>query len=191
MALTQTGAPAVEPITTAEAKSQAHVSTAADNDYIDTLIAASREQCEIEQRRAYITQTWELRLDCFPSEIEVPKPPLQSVTSIQYVDTAGDTQTLDSSGYQVSTDSLPGRIMPAVDSSWPTTRESTYDAVIVTFVAGFGDAASDVPANVKLAVKVLVAHWYRLREPVVEGSITTGIPWHIARILGTRKNVRL
>lgn len=192
MSLTQSVAPTVEPITTAEAKAQAHVSTAADADYIDSLIAASREQCEIEQARSYITQTWVLRLDRFPAEIELPRPPVQSVTSVAYIDTDGDSQTLTvDTDYQVSLNGVPPRIMPAVDKEWPTVRESAYDAVTVTYVAGYGGTGSDVPDNVKLAVKILVAHWYRLREPVVDGSITTAIPWHIGRILGARKVVRL
>ena len=90
-----------------------------------------------------------------------------------------------------SLNGLLPRIMPAVDKEWPTVRESTFDAVTVTYVAGYGDAGSDVPANVLLAVKILVAHWYRLREPVVEGSISALIPMHVSRILGSRKVIRL
>ncbi len=192
MSLTQSSAPAVEPITKAVAKDQAHVSTAADDDYIDTLIAASREQCEIEQGRSYITQTWVLRMDSFPAIIELPKPPVQSVTSVAYIDTDGDSQTLVAdTDYQKSLNGLLPRIMPAVDKEWPTVRESTFDAVTVTYVAGYGDAGSDVPANVLLAIKMLVAHWYRLREPVTDGSIATPIPMHLARILGSRKVIRL
>lgn len=192
MSLTQSGGPAAEPITTAEAKSQAHVSTAADDTYIDTLIAASREQCEIEQGRSYITQTWVLRMDGFPAVIELPRPPVQSVTSVAYVDTNGDSQTLVAdTDYQTSLNGVLPRIMPAVDKEWPTVRERTFDAVTVTYVTGYGDAGSDVPGNVKLAVQILVAHWYRLREPVIDGAISAPIPWHIGRILGARKVVRL
>lgn len=192
MSLTQSVKPAVEPISTAEAKAQSHVSTADDDTYIDTLIKASRQQCEIEQARSYITQTWELRLDRFPAEIELPRPPVQSVTSVAYIDTDGDSQTLTAvTDYQVSLNGVLPRIMPAVDKEWPTVRESTYDAVTVTYVAGYGDAGSDVPDLVKLAVKMLVAHWYRLREPVITGTILTPVPLHIVRILGAKKVVRL
>lgn len=120
--------------------------------------------------RAIITQTWRMKMDAFPADptarIRIPLPPLQSVSSITYVDQNGSTQTLASSGYKVmAAGENPGSIALAYGQEWPSTREEP-EAVTITFVCGFGDAASDVPAAVINAGLLLVAHWYDQRAAV-------------------------
>lgn len=109
--------------------------------------------------RALITQTWELYLDQFPrvdrlnddARITLPLPPLQSVDEITYTDGDGATQTLASSKYTVGENGDGDAfIVPAYDESWPSTR-AVPNAVKVTFSAGFGDAATDVPAAIRIA----------------------------------------
>ena len=116
----------------------------------------------------------------------MPRPPLQSVTSITYVDDAGDTQTLSSSLYQVDTKSQPGRIIPAYGESWPTVRSNTLNAVTVNFVAGYGDDPEDVPAGLRHAVKFLCGHWFEQRETVVIGNGITieTVPMAVDALLG-------
>jgi hypothetical protein len=67
--------------------------------------------------------------------LELPKSPLLSVTSVQYVDGSGALQTLDPSQYLVDTATKPGRVTPAFGLAWPVARRQ-MDAVRVTFVAG-------------------------------------------------------
>lgn len=111
------------------------------------------EDIETKTGRQLITATWELVLDRFPVEIELRKPPIQSVESVQYVDSDGVLQTLDSTKYQVDIDNEPGRIQPAYGVCWPETR-CQIQAVIVRFVCGYGDE-SDIPEGIKTAIK-----WY-------------------------------
>ena len=75
-------APTVEPITLDEAKLQMKVDTADDNALITAKIKTARQLAERETKRAFITQTWQMFLDTAPAEIEIPRPPLQSVESI-------------------------------------------------------------------------------------------------------------
>lgn len=104
--------------------------------------------------RALRTQTWELVIDQrFPCAIELPLPPCQSVTSIAYTDPAGDSQTLAPSAYRVfglGDLRQAARILPAYGGSWPATR-CEPEAVVVRFVAGYGDAAATVPAPIRKA----------------------------------------
>ena len=99
MPLTLTTPPATEPITLAEANLHLKVDTTDDDSLITRLIAAARARAEWHTGRAFITQTWTLHLDAWPAcgIIELPLPPLQSVTSI--VTTARDDSatTLDPS----------------------------------------------------------------------------------------------
>lgn len=67
--------------------------------------------------------------------MRIPFGPITSITQIQYVDTAGVTQTLDQSLYQVDLTSTTARISPSYGNYWPYTR-SILNAVTVTFVAG-------------------------------------------------------
>ncbi len=162
-----------------EAKSHCRVTTALDDDYIRTiLIPAATLEVETALRRALITQTLEMSLDRFPSNgiLEIPRPPLQSVTSIQYVDTAGDLQTWDSENYRVEdAGAEPSRVSPAWGVSLPAVREVT-GAVLVTFVAGYGDVKRLVPANFRRAVLVVIAEMYLSRRiespgvPMYEGK---------------------
>lgn len=124
--------------------------------------------------RALLTQTWDLKFDRFPGfsdePIEVPLPPLQSVTSITYVDTAGATQTWASSEYDVDTHSEPGRILPGYNYRWPSTRDQ-INAVTLRFVAGYGADPADVPERIRLATAQLAAHWYQERELLAPGMV--------------------
>ena len=137
-----------------------------DDPLLLMLIAASRRAVETLTRRALITQTWDLYLDSFPGwELTLPKPMIQSVTSISYVDTNGVTQTLDPATYQVDLVSEPGRITPAYGLAWPWTRWQ-MNAVKVRYVCGYG-AAVDVPQGIKAWMLMHLATLYENREALI------------------------
>jgi hypothetical protein len=75
-------------------------------------------------------------LDYFQDCVELKNFPLIDITQIQYVDSAGDTQTLSTDVYTVDADSTPGRFYLSYNQSWPTTR-STPKAVTVSYRAGY------------------------------------------------------
>jgi len=146
------------------------------------LVRAATEVVEETTWRALITQTWRLTLDQFPCRIVLPRPPLQSVTSLQYVDENGALQTLGSTKYLVTLDAEPGRIEPAYNEVWPTTR-CQQDAVRVTYVAGYGAAASDVPQGIRQAILLILADWFRNREANITGTIIAPVPMSAAWLL--------
>lgn len=156
-------APATEPVTLAEAKAAIQVEVTDDDTVITNLIKSARAYIEALTGRQLVTATYDLFLEKFPKEIIVPLPPLQSVTSLKYVDTAGVEQTLASSDYQVDTNDTPGRIKPEPTASWPSIETGRYNAVTVRFVAGFGAAAA-VPEHLKSAMYLLIGHWYEHPE---------------------------
>ena len=154
--LTQTVAPTVEPITVADVRTWGQFS-GTTQDLSDKVllerIKSAREQCETVSGLVFISTTFAMKLDCFPDEIQLPKPPWISLTSITYVDTAGATQTLASTVYRF--DSAQGRISLEWGQVWPITL-AVNNAVTVTFVSGFGTAASDLPARVRECVLATV-----------------------------------
>jgi uncharacterized phiE125 gp8 family phage protein len=158
-------APASEPITLAEAKMQCRVDQDDEDELLVMLISATREHAETMLHRHIITQTLDAYFDEFPSEFKLP--PLQSVTSITYVDTAGATQTLAADQYLVDAVSQPARIAQAYGVTWPATRTQN-NAVKVRFVAGYGLPAA-VPQCIKSWMLVRIATLFSNRQQIIIG----------------------
>ena len=105
-------APAIEPISLAEAKAFLRVEHDDDDDLIAALIAAARSEIEIATRRMLIQQTWRIVLDGWPASGRVVSPvnPLASLTAAR-VRAADDTSTdLALSAFTLDTASVPGVI---------------------------------------------------------------------------------
>lgn len=152
-------------------------------DFLEGLIAAAADFVQTETRQQLSPATWRHSRDAFPRGrvLKLPKPPLRSVESVQYVDANGDTQTLSAGAYTVDAASMPGRIVLNDGQSWPDTADRP-NAVTVEFAAGRATVA-DVPALLKLAVRLLAAHFYENREAVVTGTIATELPLALRSIL--------
>lgn len=181
MALLRTIDAATEPVTVAEVKTHLRLTGTSEDTYLGTLITAARYVAENELGRALIAQTWEKTLDEFPqAAIELPYPPLVSVTSISYLEAvAGATVALSSSSYVVDTKSEPGWIVPAYGYDWPSTYD-TINAVTITYSAGWANAAA-VPQPIKQWILVHVGHLYENRELTnssgIPGMMVTSIPF--------------
>lgn len=169
LSITETG---VEPVTLDEAKRQCYIPMSdSDTDMealLESIITGVRRYGEARTWRQLVDADIVWKLDGFPEDdvIEVPRPPLRSVTSVEYIDTGGDTQTLAASKYNVDTDSEPGRI--EIIDSWPTTKDRT-NAVTITYAAGYGDDSSEstVPEDMKIAMKMHIKFLYDNRDSYV------------------------
>lgn len=174
MRLTLVTAPAVEPVYLLEAKAHLRVTEDDEDALIGQLITVAREALDGRDGllgRALIQQTWKLTLPKFSRAIEIPLPPLISVDAISYIDSDGDAQTIDLQTVTVEGigDAASAILRPASGTSWP----STYDhpeAVAITFTAGYGATAADIPAPVKQALLLDIAHMFENREAVTIGS---------------------
>ena len=180
MAIVCTTPATAQSVSTADAKLHMHVDAATEDTLIATYIAAAENF--ILQRRSIqaISATWKLYLDEFPDSgvIELPIVPVSSITSIAYVDTAGDTQALAASKYLLDTtgyDHSPCRVTPAYGESFPATREQ-INAVTITFVAGYGAASANVPGDLRAAILLYVADRYANREATISGTIIAEVP---------------
>jgi uncharacterized phiE125 gp8 family phage protein len=129
--------PVFEPVTLDEAVAHTHaIDDTTENNKLTALITAAREYCEMYTRRALATQTVEAYLDYFSGcSIELPMPPLQSVTSIKYTNSAGAETTMPTADYIVDTDSAPGRIVLPYGRTWPAFVPYTSNPIKITFIA--------------------------------------------------------
>lgn len=159
--------PAAFPVTVDECKAQCRVEFVQDDAIFTRLISGCTFHIEEILQRKLITQTWKMWLDAWPEEIKILFGDLQSVTHVKYTDEDESQSTLDSADYLVDTDSVPGRILLANDTTWPTATLSTRNPIEIQFVTGYGDAASDIPQDIRDAILVTIADRYTYRETVV------------------------
>lgn len=189
--LTRTTPPAVEPVTLAEAKAHCRVDTSDDDTYIGTLITAARQWVEEYLDRSLVNTQWTMRLDAFPYEIELPRPPIASsgtVTAVTLTYTLGDdsTATLSTSAYRVDRQSTPGVVRQLRNGTWPANLDD-YNAVQVTWWGGYGTAGSSVPAAIRHAMLMLIAFWYDNRSTVLVGSISKQLEFAVESLLSSQK----
>lgn len=196
--LFQVTPPAAEPVTLAQAKLQCRVDDdiTADDTLISALIVAARQYVEMRLKRAIVTQTWQYNLDIFPfwpvrglmgPPIALPKPPVQSISSVKYIDPSGTLQTLSTSAYYVDTMSEPARIMPVQGQPWETVNLFTPNTVQIEFVCGYGlptDNPQTIPQSIMQAILLLVDSNYEQRAGTSDVSLSM-VPYAVEAMLDT------
>lgn len=204
MALSLIGVPTEEPITLIRAKQHCRIDLSDEDALVLSYITAARTHIETYLRRALITQIYELSFDnCWPTEriarnvqlygqqddlsvchkrrIRLSQPPIQSVTSITYIDQAGSIQTLESANYIIGkSDTGEWVIDEAYGVTWPSVQMQ-IGAIKVQYIAGYG-AAVAVPEPIKIAMLMLIGHWYNNREAVSEVSMAE-VPFAVEALL--------
>lgn len=175
-----------EPLALADVKTflKVEATDTTDDTLITGLITAARERAETITGRSLITSNWTYWLDCFPygwqentgparntinrfqnwwaenQVLRIPKAPLQSITSVQFMPSYGSSYlTLDPSLYTVDTASNPGCISPVSNYYWPFSW-TIRNAVQIQFVAGYG---TFVPEAILVAIRLLICDWYENR----------------------------
>jgi uncharacterized phiE125 gp8 family phage protein len=191
MPLVLTSGPASEPVTLAEAKAHLRVDHTSEDALIASLILTSRLHIEAALGLALITQSWRLELDAWPhnSIVEVPLRPLQSVTAVRVRTQTGTTILVPADDYIFDTAAAPPRVAP-VNGGWPTAGRRIA-GIELDLLAGFGPGAADVPAPIRQALLMLVAHWYEHRDPVEVGQPATRVPLAVSQLLMPYRMVRV
>jgi uncharacterized phiE125 gp8 family phage protein len=177
-------APAVEPVTDAQAFFHLKLTTDPEADVSDEpqlaevqrCVRTAREQCEQITRRAFVQQT--IRLSFTPGRnewrglrwymnggsdnwgrVELRRPPLISVSSVKYYDDDNVLQTVAAENYFVVTGLVP-RLQFTAAFAFPTLYVRA-DAVRIEYIAGYPvpegeapDLAANVPASIKDAILI-------------------------------------
>ena len=155
---------------------------------LNALITVAREYCETQTRRALATQTLELILDDFPycDYIELPKSPVQSVTSIKYKDSASTETTWSATEYVSDVDKMPGIITQSYGVTWPVFTPYPSGAVRIRYVAGHKSDGVILPTSIKQAMLLLIGHLYENREETIAKKLEN-IPIGIQSLLANYK----
>lgn len=156
--------------------------------WLTSAIIAARMFAENKTQKTFITSQILQVLDSFPGGAPGAVPwgrdfslppnailcetaPVQSIESIQYLDMAGNVQTVDPSVYTYDLVSEPARITPVFGQIWPIPRPE-IGAVRVTYIAGYG-TADDVPEGLKAWMKMRIGAMFQNREEISVGTRIT------------------
>lgn len=188
-------APAMTPVSLAEAKVQLSVDHDEHNAMIEGFIAAAVDHLDGWSGilgRALVEQTWRQDFDCFSGHLRLPLAPVISITSVTWRDTAGQISTVATDDYALLSDALGPYIKFKSGFSWPGDLNQTKP-VSITFLAGYPTtpaieadeeadppveavpAVSNIPPAIKAAILIhvrLMYDAYRLGDDA--GPIPTG-----------------
>ncbi len=192
MPLILTAAPPVEPITLAEAKAHCRVTSDAEDTLIASLILAARMHIERSLDVALIEQSWSLYLDAWPEHhfVRLPLAPVISLDAVRLYDGGDASTTLDPGLFFLDAAGSRPRLVRRDAQAWPQPGR-TANGVEIAFTAGYGPAPEDVPMPIRLAIKMLLAHWYEVREPVLPGQDSIPVPMGVNSLIGPYREVRL
>lgn len=160
-----TAQPTQEPVSVAELKAHLRIDHGDEDSLLSGYIRAAREMVESDAEISLLPQTLTWYIDAFPAwEIGLRKPPVNSITSITYLDQDGVSQTWSSTRYRFDGNSRPARLTPAYNDEWPDTYD-VNNAVTIVAAAGYS-SVSEVPQIAKQAILLLASHWFRNRDAV-------------------------
>jgi uncharacterized phiE125 gp8 family phage protein len=175
-------APASDPVTLQEVKEHLRVTWFTDDDtYIQALIKAAVSHLDGYQgilNRCIVSQEWQVTRASWCRKMETIFTDTTDAV-IKYYDADGDEQTLDGATYQV----YPDYIRLKNDFVFPSIQADRDDPILIVTTHGY----EVVPDSLLLAIKILVAHWYRNREPVTFTGNPAKIPFSVNALLAPHR----
>lgn len=171
--------PATAAVDLATVKQHLRVDTAAEDDLIASYVEAATRHLDGFDGilgRCLVSQTWQEQFRYFGSvRIPLRLAPVLSISSVNYVDSDGETQTVASDVYRRQKRAGEFYVELVDGATWPSQIAARDDAVTITYVAGYG-AASAVPPAIVQAILLITGDFYENRETVVTGTVAAAIP---------------
>ena len=184
-----TTAPSTRPVSLDRVKRSLGLDNVRDFDTpLMELIAAATQAVQNDLGRCLVETSYTLYLNKWPGrEIQLPYPPLMSVTHVKYYGDATETlDTLSTADYTVSTAGDPGVIWLNEDKDWPDLMDRPQ-AIEIQFKAGYGTDTDDVPAAIQQAVVMTASYFFDQPLPVITGTIATELPLGVSRLIDSER----
>lgn len=162
-----------EPITLAQAKDQLRVEGSVEDILIGRLITTARDHVEKVCGQYFAPRTVEVYCDGFCDLARIEVVPVSDVTSIDYTDIAGASQTVADTVYELRSDGLDASIVLKPAQTWPVTQSGSR--IKVTAVVGGAP-----PPSVIHAMMLLIGAWYENREQTAIGVSVAELPETVA-----------
>jgi len=191
MSLAMTSPPASEPVTVADAKAHLRIDGSEEDVLIASLLLTSRLHIETALSLALVTQSWTLKLDCWPPgrDVELPLSPLRSVDEVRIKDASGVAVVVSAESYLVDLAARPARLV--WNNVTPPIPRVAVNGIEIDLTAGFGADGDSVPAPLKHAILMLAAHWYEHRDPQEIGGEGARIPDAVGELINPFRTIRL
>ena len=148
------------------------------------LIGSARFTAENLLKRYLITQTVDVYLDGFSNDIVLPR--YQSITSVAYTNSSGNTITLSTDYYSVDA-SNGGQLILNNGYQWPETLDQE-NSVKIRLVVGYGSNQSDIPECIRHWMLMRIKHAYDQRDAV---SITNIVEFPYSYVDGLLDSERV
>ena len=148
------------------------------------LIGSARFTAENLLKRYLITQTVDVYLDGFSNDTILPR--YQSITSITYTNSSGNTITLSTDYYSVDA-SNGGQLILNNGYQWPETLDQE-NSVKIRLVVGYGSNQSDIPECIRHWMLMRIKHAYDQRDAV---SITNIVEFPYSYVDGLLDSERV
>lgn len=172
--------PKKEPVSRAELREHLHLDASQDG-LLGSLIAAARMTIEAQSGLRLIEQDWRVFFDDWSvMPIALPVPLVRRIKAVKQ--TGHAPRVLTAGDYRL----LPGNRLEILLQNGRSNRQPFE----VDLVAGFGAAETDVPADLRLAVKSLAAHWYDI-DDWNQLPAARAIPAHVLSIVDQHRNLRM
>ncbi len=188
--------PAIQPVTLAEAKLHLRVDHDDEDALISNLIQAATGHLDGWTGilgHCLVEQVWRQDHDRFARELAIPLGPVISVQTVTWRDPAGLLNTVPSTAYDLCVD-LAGsaRIRFDPDYHFPTDLHESR-AVAITCKAGYANddgppVRSTVPDPLKVAILLLVGHWYQNREAVSAAGMAP-LPFAVEALIAPYRRI--
>lgn len=179
--------PETSPVSLAEAKAHLRVDGSDDDALISIMVDAAVGHLDGWRGslgRCLVNQTWRQDFAEWPSDgiLRLPFPDVSAIDSVTYYDSEDAEQTVAGANYERASDALGGYV--ALVASWSAPSLSTRIApVAVTFTAGFGAEATDVPAAIRGAILLMVGNLYANREATAPAAAVAELPMGASMLL--------
>lgn len=141
-----------------------------EHPFIQSLIENAHAFCERYTGVKLGPQVWDLHLQDFCAEIEMPIWPVISVDEIAYVDTSGAQQSLDASATWIDRRAGHDRLRRRGHTAWPDVQEDG-ESVRIRVTAG----RDPIPRQALQAADWLINHMYD-RDAVTLGAAASETP---------------
>ena len=183
--LRRTSSPSGLAVTVAEVKQALKLasSDSSPDDQLSEWIPAATERLERDINKKILTATYELKTCSWGNYLPLKIRPITAVTSVQYIDPDGDTQTLDTADWRW--DQARGVLLPALGENFPEVYDDP-NAITVTMTAGYGADGSCIPRLMKVAICLGVGKWFF--DPAQESSALHAAEVAYSRIVQNLKS---
>lgn len=186
--------PSTEPVSLDDVKAALKIETTTEDDLLTGYVTAARAAVSDMTGRAFTLETWSMTLDDWPcsrrdewwdgvregaisslrdESLTIAKAPFAAISSVKLLDEDDVETTWASTNYYTTRRAGFGVLHPKRGIVWPTVLRD-HGGIVITFQAGYGANAVDVPGPLRHAIKLLAAHWFENRTPLSECA--QGVP---------------